>query len=204
MAETIFNRFFRSRINKKNKKKLKNTEFSVISSNCNGGIICHDLNMKFRSPFVNLWLKPKDYIKFLQNMEYYLNCELSFTNEEGIDYPIGVLDDIKIYFTHYENEDIAKTKWLERLKRLNLNNLFILFTDRDGCTLEDIKNFDQLPYKNKIIFVHKEYPEIKSAYYIKGFEKEDSVGKLGYYINKYSGKRYLDYFNYVKWFNGEN
>ena len=152
---------------------------------------------------MNLWIKPKDYIKFLKNIEYYLKCNLTFIKEEGINYPIGLLEDIKIYFMHYENEDIAREKWKERSKRINLNNLFILFTDRDNCSMEDIKEFDKLPYKNKIIFVNKKYTDIKSAYYIKGFEKEEAVGILSRYINAYSGKRYLDAFDYVKWFNGE-
>lgn len=201
MIETKMNRFFRNRINSKKRNRLKNTDFSLIASNCNGGVICHDLNQQFRSPFVNLWLKPKDYIKFLQNIEYYLGCDLKFTKEEDIEYPIGMLDDIKIYFMHYKTEEKAKEKWIERSKRINLDNLFILFTDRDECSFEDIKAFDRLPYKNKIIFVNKEYPEIKSAYYIKGFENEKTVGVLTHFVNKYSGKRYLDYFDYVKWFN---
>ena len=38
---------------------------------------------------------------------------------------------------------------------------FILFTDRDGCTEQDIVEFDNLPYKNKVIFVNKPHPNIK-------------------------------------------
>ena len=146
-------------------------------------------------------MKPKEYIKFLQNIEYYLGLDLNFVKEDGIDYPVGILDDVKIYFMHYKTETQAKEKWIERSKRLNLDNLYILFTDRDGCSVEDMKLFDSLPYKNKIVFVNKEYSEIKSAYYIKGFENEKSVGILTHFINKYSGRRYLDSFDFVKWFN---
>lgn len=204
MIETEANLKQKEAINIENRARLKNTDFSIIASNCNGGIISHDLGLQFRSPFINLWLKPKEYIKLLQNLKEYMQYELTFIKEEGIDYPIGLLKDVRIYFMHYETEEIAKEKWEARAKRLNYDNLFILFTDRDECSLEDMEAFDNLPYKNKVIFVNKERPNIKSSYYIKGFENEESVGKLGIYIDEKSGKRYLDLFDYVEWFNNGN
>ena len=204
MIETEANLKQKEAINIENRARLKNTDFSIIASNCNGGIISHDLGLQFRSPFINLWLKPKEYIKLLQNLKEYMQYELTFIKEEGIDYPIGLLKDVRIYFMHYETEEIAKEKWEARAKRLNYDNLFILFTDRDECSLEDMEAFDNLPYKNKVIFVNKECPNIKSSYYIKGFENEESVGKLGIYIDEKSGKRYLDLFDYVEWFNNGN
>lgn len=204
MIETEANLKQKEAINIENRARLKNTDFSIIASNCNGGIISHDLGLQFRSPFINLWLKPKEYIKLLQNLKEYMQYELTFIKEDGIDYPIGLLKDVRIYFMHYETEEIAKEKWEARAKRLNYDNLFILFTDRDECSLEDMEAFDNLPYKNKVIFVNKERPNIKSSYYIKGFENEESVGKLGIYIDEKSGKRYLDLFDYVEWFNNGN
>lgn len=59
---------------------------------------------------------------------------------------------------HYKTFEDAKEKWDSRKNRLNYNNLFIICTDRDGCTYEQIKRFDQLTYKNKIMFTHKLYP----------------------------------------------
>ena len=35
--------------------KLKNKDFSIISSNCNGGVILSDLNIKFNTPTINLF-----------------------------------------------------------------------------------------------------------------------------------------------------
>lgn len=128
-------------------------------------------------------------------------CNLKFTKIDGLNYPIGILDDIKIYFEHYETEEIARTKWEERVSRINYNNLFIMFTDKDGCTLNDLKEFDNLPFSNKIAFVHKPLTNIKSAFYIKGFESDNSVGILLNYRKPYSVKKYYDDFNYVKWFN---
>ena len=204
MNITIINaakNFFRSFYLKKLRERLTNKDFSVIASNCNGACILHDLGMKFNSPFVNLWMKPHDFIKMLKDIQYYMTCELVFTKEEGIDYPVGLLDDLRIYFEHYKSEQEAKAKWEDRSKRINWSNLFIMFTDRDGCTVSELKEFDQLPYENKVAFVHKSYPDIKSTFYIKGFEEKESVGILSRYKSLCSLKKFYDDFNYVDWFN---
>ena len=189
----------REKYNSKQKKKLKNKDISVIASNCNGALILHDLGVRFNSPFVNLWIKPKDYIKLLKNFDRYMAADLSEIFEDGITYPIGKLDDISIYFQHYDSFEQAKETWDERKKRIDKTNLFVLFTDRDGCTYEDLVEFDSLPY-NKVVFTNKPYPEIKSSFYIKGFENLESVGHCYEYM---PGRiiKYYDQFDYVKWFN---
>ncbi|QCJ44758.1 DUF1919 domain-containing protein [Bacillus sp. S3] len=186
---------------KRNNIKLTNSDFSLLASNCIGAFILHDLNLRFNSPTVNLFMYPSDFIKYVSNLKHYSNSKLIFKKGENTSYPIAWLDDVEIHFMHYKNEVEAKQKWLERTKRINFDNIFIMMTDRDGCTIKDLINFDQLPYKNKVVFTHKPYPEIKSAYYIKGFESQGSVGELFLYKSKLSIKRFYDDFNYVNWFN---
>ena len=181
--------------------KLVNGNISLISSNCNGACILHDLHVPFNSPFVNLWMKPDDFIRMLQNLKQYMSYELHFTEEEGIDYPIALLGDVRIYFQHYSTKEKTTEKWKERLTRLNYENLFILFTDRDGCTEQNLFDFDRLPFKNKVVFVHKPNKSIKSAVYIQGFENEEAVGLLMNYRSEFSYKKFYDDFDYVSWFN---
>lgn len=52
----------RNRINMCNRAKLRNMEMSILSSNCAGGVMSHDLGLPFRSQFVNLALRPKDFV----------------------------------------------------------------------------------------------------------------------------------------------
>lgn len=184
---------------KAHNQKLESSTISLIASNCNGALILHELDIRFNSPFVNLWIKPKDFIRLLKNFDGYMTKELSETTEDGIDYPIGKLGDVTIYFQHYDSFEQAKEKWNERKTRINKDNLFVLFTDRDGCTYEDLVEYDSLPY-NKVVFTNKPYPEIKSSFYIKGFENLESVGHCYEYM---PGKRikYYDQFDYVQWFN---
>ncbi len=102
---------------------------------------------------------------------------------------------------HYNNEQTAKDCWERRAKRINFDNLFFMLTERDGCTYEDLKEFDNLPFKNKVAFTHKKYKEIKSSFYIKGFEKENCLGNLYLFTTKFFGKKGYDQFNFVKWLN---
>ena len=193
--------YTRDRYKKAKRLRLKNIDFSLIASNCNGAMILHDLNLRFNSPFVDLWIKPQDFIKMCRNLKDYMNCNLHFTNEEGINYPVGIIKDIRIYFQHYQSEQEAENKWNKRKQRINYDNIFILFTDRDGCTKQDLIDFDNLKYKNKAVFVHKPIPDINSAVYIRGFEQNDSVGMCMDYKGRFSLKRYYDDFDYVSWLN---
>ncbi|UTW68402.1 DUF1919 domain-containing protein [Anaerobacillus sp. HL2] len=78
--------------------------------------------------------------------------------------PIGRLIDVEIHFMHYSTFEEAKNKWIVRSKRIQHNNIFLMMTDRDGCTYEDMVKFDNLPFK-KVLFTNKRYPEIQSSLY---------------------------------------
>lgn len=197
-----FKRTLREKYNSGLRAKLTNNDFTLIASNCNGCCICHDLGVRFNSPFVNLFIKSKDFLKYINNMDYYNNLDMLFVEEPEYSFPIGRLSDIRLYFVHYQNAEEAKRKWYERLQRMNMDNVFFLFSDRDGCTYDDLKEFDALPYRNKAVFCHKEYPDIKSAVYIRGFENKDCIGNCAKYRSKFSIKKYYDDFDFVSWFNG--
>lgn len=199
----VLNKLLRIRINRKRQLQLQKREITLISSNCNGACILHDLGLKFHSPFVNLWIKPKDFLKLLGNLKHYMNAELVFIDEPGVSYPVGILDDVKIYFEHYKSREMAKQKWEIRAKRMDMDNIYVLFSDRDGCTYQDLCDFEALPFKNKAVFTHIPYPELTSAVYIPGWENEESVGLCSEYVSHFSGKKHYDAFDYVTWFNAD-
>ena len=68
---SAINKLQRLAINKQLKQRLTNHNMSVISANCVGAFILHDLNEPFNSPFVNLYLTPRDFIRYLQSMPHY-------------------------------------------------------------------------------------------------------------------------------------
>ena len=53
------------------------------------------------------------------------------------------------------------------------------------------------------MITHIPYPEIKSSYYIRGFENENGVGVLLYFKKQFLIRRYLDDFDYVSFLNGK-
>lgn len=186
----------------KKRKGLKNTNPSVLSANCNGAMILHDMKCRFNSPTVNLYIEAEDFLKFLNNPQKHLN-KRPVEIDSNMSFPVGKIDDITLYFMHYKSFEEAANKWVERSKRVDFNNLFVMMTDKNGCTYENIAEFDALPYKNKVIFTHKPYPEFKSAYYIKGFENDGEVGILSDDKPGFWKRRWLDDFDYIRFLNGE-
>lgn len=171
---------------------------TIISCNCIGGILYHELNMQFCSPTINLYMNCEDFLKFCENLNYYLSLEIKeYKGPIKRDYPLGMLGDLLIYFVHYHSLDEAKEKWEKRKKRMDMDNIFIIATDRDGCNYELIKRFSELPYENKKLFAHIPYREFKDVVYITGYENEKELEGLMF---KTKGGHYLiDQFDWVKW-----
>ena len=184
------------------RRRLKNKNPSIISSNCNGAIILHDLGLRFNSPTVNLYFEPEDYLRFASEPQKYLSS-VPEEVESGESFPVGRICDITAYFMHFTSFDEAKQKWMERSRRVNPENAFYIMTDKNGCTYEHIKQFDALPLRHKVIFTHKPYPEFKSVCYIKGFENDGEVGVLSDWKPGFLKRRLLDDFDSVAFLNGE-
>lgn len=197
--KNILYKIFRFLLLRKYRLMLKNKSMSVLSSNCTGAFILHDLGMKFNSPFVNLWMSPKDFIKYVENLDTYRYIPLIESIEES-PYPIGLLQDLKIHFQHYSSFEEAKRKWEERSKRINKDNLFVIMSERDGCTYQDLENFNKLPLKNKVVFTCKKYPKIESSFSVPEYENQQELGHL-FERKGLLGKKVYDQFPYVEWFN---
>jgi uncharacterized protein (DUF1919 family) len=118
----------------------------------------------------------------------------------GESYPVGMLGDLTFHFVHYPSFAEAVSAFRRRVQRIDYENLFVILSERDGCTYEDLQEFDGLPYKNKVVFTHLPYEKIQSAFYIEGFETEDSLGNIITW-DKIIGKRIYDRFDFVEWFN---
>ncbi len=199
---TRLNRLLRWPINQKNRKALRVRSVSVLASNCNGACICHDLGLPFQSPFVNLWMTPADFIEFLRRPREYLAQPLAFFTPDGAGCPAAKLGGLTIWFAHYASEEEAAAAWSRRAARIQWDALYVLMTDRDGCTYEDLRAFDALPYEHKTVFTHRPYPEIRTAVYIPGFEAAPCVGVCSEYQNGHTGRKWYDAFDYVAWLNG--
>lgn len=142
-------------------------------------MVLHELGETFNSPFVNLYIMAEDYILLLENLDYFLKEKPEDITQPNGEYPVGLLGGkITLHFVHYKTFEEAFACWERRCKRIRNENLYIIMTERDGCTPKHIKRFDRLSYKHKIILVSQPSKEDASHYYIKGFENEREVNIL--------------------------
>lgn len=176
------------------KTKLKCTEVSIVSQNCIGGVIYHDLGMQFLSPTVNLFFSASDFMKFAQNIHYYVGMELEMKWEE--EYPVGYLDDIKIHFMHYETCSEARDSWERRKKRICWDKILVLATDMEGFDDNIYEEWKKITYP-KILFTAAE----KSGEGVVRFPKYKKNGCVVDLIPKrefYKGKIVLKMLNEVE------
>ena len=195
------------KINEKNRARLKNHDCTIISVNCTGGILSHDLGLQFKSPTVNLFFCAEDFIKFCENLKYYLSIEeFVECKDAGVigqrTYPVAYLDDITLFLVHYRSVKEAEDKWNARKKRINWDNIVIINTDREGMTDELKSRFQLLPYR-KVMFVNQPDETHESSFYIRGYENQDSVGIITDH-NTWDGKRPIDQFDWVEFLNGDD
>lgn len=171
-------------------RKMITSDTSIISSNCFAGRIMQDLDMQYNSPTLGLYFFADDYMEFLSNLKYYLTeAKLDFLEQSRYPlanerrekwihwYPIGILGGkVEIQFLHYHTEREAANKWYRRSRRVNFDKLFVIGMEQNLTTVEHIKQFDALPFKNKIFFSSKNLRELNSNCCIEDFAVQGEVG----------------------------
>jgi uncharacterized protein (DUF1919 family) len=145
------------------RQKYNGNQVSIISQNCIGGVFYHDMKCEFLSPTINLFIKEPDFIRFVSNLKHYIDCELIV--EDGEDYPIGYLDDIRIDFMHYDSCEEAKSAWDRRKKRIDYSKVIVLCTDADGFDSECFELWQEIKYHKILFTVNKEYLIDNSSLY---------------------------------------
>lgn len=53
---------------------------------------------------------------------------------------------------------------------MHLDNLFIVLSEKDGCSMADLEKFDHMSFNDKVAFIHIEYPSLTNGYHIKGYK----------------------------------
>ena len=178
------------------RRKLNNTDFTIISNNCWGGMIYESYNLPKESPTVGMFFMAEDYIEFLSDLEGYLCGNLTFIppkesrwkdasqvsgDKRFGSYPVGVISNgkktVEIFFLHYHSEQEAREKWERRCKRVNWDRMLVKFNDQNGCTSKNVQDFMELPFKNKLFFTCKEWSEIHGGGYtvIRQFPKHEFI-----------------------------
>ncbi len=166
------------------RKKATNTDFTLLTPNCMAGLIYSRLNENFNSPTINTSIDTKDFIKFLNNLDYYLSQDVVPFKVDDATYPVGKIcgenpqDDIRINFVHYDDFQQAREKWNQRKKRVNKDNMYVIMCDVDDIyqsdynkvgfvSDEDLRIFENFKCNNKALLTRNTQRNQKYAYYIK-------------------------------------
>lgn len=159
-----------------NRKKLNNTDFTIISNNCWGGGCYEYFNLLKNSPTVGSYFFAEDYIKLIQNLNHYLENDIEIIDAREsahfeilkelnqLSVPVGKLDDVEVILLHYPNSEIAKEKWKRRVDRINWNNLIIKFSYMSKCTDEHIAEFQRIKGIKKFCFVPRVFNNMDDLY----------------------------------------
>lgn len=189
---------------------LKNRNFSIISNNCWAGHYYDMFRLKYLTPTIGLFIPPKDYLKLIGNLKYYMDLELINVKPKDAkcyeilkrkeeknwissadNLIIGKLDDVEIVFLHYDSFEIAKEKWDRRKKRINYDCIVYKFNDQNECSAEDVYDFFNLNIENKIFFTSNDkYKKFPNSYFIKRYENKygfvfDDLHNNGFKFKKY-------------------
>lgn len=148
-------------------RRLQRSRLSIFAMNCFGGIISKTLGLPFYSPFVNMFLIGKEYIRFLRAPRVYMEeqptlKETRYDKNTDINYPVVELGNVNLHMNHYRDFNDAIAKWNERKQRINWYNLFVMaYTESE----EILSEFDALSYGKKVCFVTFK-SDLDSAWYI--------------------------------------
>lgn len=178
---------------------LKN-RITIISDDCWGGYIYHNLYMSFFSPFVNIFIQRNQYVRLIQNIRYYLQQPLIKEREASVRGNLCAMgslgegeDKVCLELVHSVSFNEAKTIWDRRVRRINMDNLFIkmgLDASDEHC-YEYLEIFDRIPEK-KVCFFSGEQ-NYKNVLYLERFELFVRDG------NRMDTIKYHDYVRKMPW-----
>lgn len=190
--------FFRAR----QRKRLKNKNFSLLTGNCVGGYLYHQLGLEFTSPTINMMILNHDFKKMLLNLEHYLSLTpIPYIDPKFPSVPSGLLGDIVLHFTHYKSSEDGIRAWEKRKGRIDYDNLYVIISDI-GLTEDDIKALSDVKCKKIVVMTAKQY-NYNHCLYLPAYEGQPHVGEL---LGKtLSGKwRFEKFFDFVGWVNSDD
>lgn len=196
--QSIITEYVNSNYEKKIRRRLQNDNFSILCPNCIGGVIYHRLGKQFLSPTINMWFRQKEFLKFVENIQEYIEKNLEFVSSEYT-YPVAKLGDIYLYFNHAKTQEEALDNWEKRKNRINYDNLFVIMYDKGDITKDDIRRLETVKCKNKIVLSDKEYSDIE---YVLTIRPKKRVNGEAYLDKDWLGMRTFERkWDFVKWLN---
>lgn len=187
------------------RKKLNNTDFTIISNNCWGGHVYRRYGLPYSSPTVGMYFFSDDYIYFLEHLEESLRGPIEMINAADSKHavelekrgqmhiPIGrISDHVDVIFLHCQTKQEAYEKWTRRCERVNLNNLIVKFSEMNMCEESHIERFEELPFKKKILLLAKPHEGIHSGIVVNRYTRGGyEISNDTLYYDKFVNLEYL-------------
>lgn len=174
---------------------------TIISDDCWGGYMYNLLGLPFSSPTINLAFPKDSFIKFIQDIKYYLEQPLSMLRESNLrerHYPRGIIGEndkqIIIHFMHALSFADAKEQWNKRKARVNYENIFVkmAINGDQAYQQEYLEAFRNISYKKICFFAGIEnWSKDIPITYLTRFEAVNFIGNNKRYICDYSYDAYV-------------
>ncbi|MBR2134352.1 MAG: DUF1919 domain-containing protein [Eubacterium sp.] len=169
--------------NRHYQKDLTNHNFTLLTPNCMGGLIYHRLGEKFNSPTIDISMPTHDFMVMINDLDYYMACDITGIDNEGFEYPIGVIkgddmhEDVRVNFVHYKTFENAREKWNIRKQRIIKNNMYVIVCDINDIYEEDkdkvgyisdddLQLFEKFECNNKVMLTRDKSRKQPYAHYI--------------------------------------
>ncbi|WP_256374685.1 DUF1919 domain-containing protein [Prevotella sp. HMSC073D09] len=184
----------------------KNNSPTIICNNCVGGVILHDLGLRFNTPTINtLFLSFDDFLYFVEHLKEFSELDVYELKQTEYPFPVGIQEHegrvVRVGFVHYASFDEGKAAWIKRMKRVNLDNTFVVY-ESQMISDEELDAFSSIKYPKMVLSLTDKSRERKYSYY-KGHQlyKNWFPGKILVYKGFFRTKRYLDDFDYISFLN---
>ena len=178
--------------------KVRKLDISIISNNCIAGLLYHHFGCRFMSPTINLQMSPDDFILFCERLDHYCSTDIRESHSiddleafkrlggTNINFPVGKLEDLTVFFQHYDSFTQARERWRERMGRINWQRLFLVLVDT-GCSEDTVHRFFELPYEHKLFLTSNKNLVLNPMC-------------VTFQGNPWFESDWLRVFNYFKWF----
>lgn len=195
------NRFISARI-KQRWKELGGESLSILSNNCLGGLVSHDLGLRFDSPTVNLCMPLPSFVLLMEHLDEALVARVEESSDKATPYPVGILKltagDILLHFMHYRCFSSAVKTWQKRSERVVKERLVIIAAENVRCDDSVLLRFHSLPFPKVLLTAEQRTVDLlgAEAFFVSGLTPThlaftDFCGLFG--------KRFYHQFDWVDW-----
>lgn len=185
------------------RRGLTSRRFVILSSNCIGGCLLHDLGCRFDTPTINMVIP--EFVTFCENWQQLLQLAPIPCPEEDCAFPVFQLGPVQLRGVHYPSDEAFLADWNRRAKRMLQKveegaEILLFAADTQLLAENAVERFEKLPYR-KVVFSANALP-CENCVIIPEFAGQPHVGDMTRYGDSQGRRLFEKYFNCVEFING--